>query len=186
MANGVFAAEGGGAPEGIALFFPAGYDIIWSAVVFAVILFFFWKFAIPKFTQILDERAAVIEGGIAKAENAQAEAAEQLEKYNAMLTEARVEAGTIREQARADGTLILSELKEQASAEAARITAAASAQIEAERQAAVLSLRAEVGTLALDLASSVIGQRLSDDAKASSLVDSFLADLSAAEANSGK
>lgn len=186
MARGLITAAEGGAPEGIWLFIPPFYDILWSAVVFAVILFFFWKFAIPKFTTILDERSAIIEGGIAKAENAQAEAAEQLEKYNAMLAEARAEAGRIREQARVDGTTILSELKEQASAEAARITANAAAQIEAERQAALSSLRSEVGVLALDLASGVIGQQLSDDKKAAALVDSFLADLEASEANTGK
>lgn len=186
MAHGMITAAEGNAPEGIALFFPPVYDIIWSAVVFAVILFFFWKFVIPKLTVILDERSAAIEGGIAKAENAQAEAAAQLEKYNALLAEARTEAGQIREQARLDGISILNELKEQASSEAARITANASTQIEAERQAALLSLRSEVGVLALDLASSVIGAQLSDDKKAAALVDSFLADLETSEANAGK
>lgn len=156
---------------------PATYDIVWSAVCFIIILFVFWKKVLPAVKKLLDERAEVIEGGIARAENAQAEAAEQLEKYNALLKEARAEAGKIREQARLDGTKILSELKEQASAEAARITASATAQIEAERQAALVSLRAEVGSLALDLASGVIGQSLSNDKTATKLVDSFLADL---------
>lgn len=160
---------------------PEVYDIVWSLVCFVVILLVFWKVVIPKVTKMLDERAEVIEGGIARAESAQAEASAQLEKYNELLAEARAEAGRIREQARLDGTKILSELKEQASAEAARITANASAQIEAERQSALVSLRAEVGSLALDLASGVIGQSLSDDKKASALVDSFLSDLEAAE-----
>ncbi|TQL48513.1 ATP synthase F0 subcomplex B subunit [Homoserinimonas aerilata] len=160
---------------------PADYDILWSAVCFIVILLVFWKAVIPRVTKMLDERAEVIEGGIARAESAQAEASAQLEKYNELLAEARAEAGKIREQARLDGTKILSELKEQASAEAARITANASAQIEAERQSALVSLRAEVGSLALDLAAGVIGQSLSDDKKATALVDSFLADLDAAD-----
>jgi F-type H+-transporting ATPase subunit b len=160
---------------------PATYDIVWSAVCFIIILFVFWKKVLPAVKKLLDERAEVIEGGIARAENAQAEAAEQLEKYNQLLKEARAEAGKIREQARLDGTKILSELKEQASAEAARITSSAVAQIEAERQAALVSLRAEVGSLALDLASGVIGQSLSDDKKASKLVDTFLADLESSE-----
>lgn len=160
---------------------PATYDIVWSAVCFIIILFVFWKKVLPAVKKLLDERAEVIEGGIARAENAQAEAAEQLEKYNQLLKEARAEAGKIREQARLDGTKILTELKEQAAAEAARITATAAAQIEAEREAALASLRAEVGNLALDLAAGVIGQSLSDDKKAAGLVDSFLSDLEAAE-----
>jgi F-type H+-transporting ATPase subunit b len=162
-------------------FLPASYDILWSAVVFAVVMVFFVRFAIPRFRQILDDRAEAIEGNIAKADDAQRKAEAALELYTAQLAEARVEAGQIREQARADGQRILAELKEQASAEAARITATAKAQIEAERQAAVLSLRSEVGSLAIDLASGVIGESLNDDARASAMVERFLADIEASE-----
>ena len=94
---------------------------------------------------------------------------------------ARAEAGKIREQARLDAVVIGTELKDAATADAARIHTQATAQIEAERQAAVVSLRAEVGSLAIDLASGVIGESLKDDAKAAGIVDRFLADLEAAE-----
>jgi F-type H+-transporting ATPase subunit b len=40
-----------------------------------------------------------------------------------------------------------------------------------------VSLRSEVGTLALDLAGGVIGETLSDDKKAQAVVDRFLAEL---------
>jgi F-type H+-transporting ATPase subunit b len=55
--------------------------------------------------------------------------------------------------------------------------AAAKAQIEAETQAALVSLRAEVGSLAIDLASSVVGESLKNDKLAANVVDSFLAEL---------
>jgi len=77
------------------------------------------------------------------------------------------------------------EAKDRATTEAARVTATAQAQIEAERQSALVSLRSEVGTLAIDLASGVIGESLSDDAKATAVVDRFLADLEASEASAG-
>ncbi|MAB19699.1 MAG: F0F1 ATP synthase subunit B, partial [Microbacterium sp.] len=76
----------------------------------------------------------------------------------------------------------VAEAKDSAASEAARITASAHSQIEAERQAALVSLRGEVGTLALDLAGGVIGETLSDDAKAQAVVDRFLADLEAEKA----
>ena len=160
---------------------PAVYDIIWSAVCFVVILFFFWKFALPKMQKLLDDRAEAIEGNIAKADDAQRKAEAALEQYTAQLVGARAEAGQIRDQARTDGQRIVAEHKEQASAEASRIAATAKTQIEAERQAAVVSLRSEVGTLAIDLASGVIGESLTDDAKASAIVDRFLAELEATE-----
>ena len=160
---------------------PELYDIIWSAVCFAIIaVFFIWKF-LPAVQKTLDARAEAIEGGIKKAEIAQAEAAAALAQYTDQLAEGRAEAAKIRDQARVDGTKILNELKEQATVEAARIAASAQATIEAERQSALVSLRSEVGSLAIDLASGVIGQSLSDDKKASALVDQFLADLESDE-----
>lgn len=165
------------AEEAPNLLLPAVYDLVWSAVIFIVVLaVFFWKI-LPSFQQMLDKRSAAIEGNIAKADEAQRQAEAALEEYTAQLAEARAEAGSIRESARADGQRILADLKEQAGVEAARVTAQAKTQIEAERQAAVVSLRQEVGALALDLASGVIGESLNDDAKASSIVDRFLADL---------
>ncbi|WP_455133305.1 F0F1 ATP synthase subunit B [Microbacterium aurum] len=156
---------------------PAWYDILWSAVCFVIILFVFWRVALPKMKTLLDQRAAAIEGNIAKADEAQRKAEAALEEYTAQLAEARKEAGEIREAAREDGKKIVAEAREIASAEAARLTAAAHTQIEAERQSALVSLRSEVGTLALDLAGRVIGETLSDDAKAKGVVDRFLADL---------
>ena len=160
---------------------PAWYDIIWSAVCFVIILLVFWRVILPRMQKLLDERGAAIEGNIAKADEAQRQAEAALEEYTAQLAEARKEAGEIREAAREDGKKIVAEAKETASAEAARITAAAHSQIEAERQTALVSLRGEVGSLALDLAGNVIGETLSDDAKAQAVVDRFLADLEASE-----
>jgi F-type H+-transporting ATPase subunit b len=175
------AAEEHAEAEPINPLIPPLYDIFWSAVAFAIIVFFFIRYALPRMQKMLDERAALIEGGIEKAQNAQAEAQAALDSYNRQLNEARSEAAAIREQARADGAKILAEMKEHANAEAARIAANAQVQIEAERQAALVSLRAEVGTLALSLASNIIGETLSDDKRANAVVDRFLADLEASE-----
>jgi F-type H+-transporting ATPase subunit b len=131
--------------------------------------------------KMLDARSAAIEGNIAKADEAQREAEEALAQYTAQLADARSEAGVIRDSARADGKKIVDEAKDAASTEAARITATAHAQIEAERQAALVSLRTEVGSLALDLAGQVIGEALNDDKKSKDLVDRFLSDLEKSE-----
>lgn len=173
------AAEGAQQPSNPLI--PAVYDIVWSAVCFVVILFVFWRVVLPRMQKLLDERAAAIEGNIEKADQAQKQAEAALEQYTAQLAEARTQAGEIREAAREDGKKIVVEAKEAATAEAGRITAQAHAQIEAERQAALVSLRGEVGTLALDLAGGVIGEKLKDDAAAQGVVDRFLADLESSE-----
>jgi F-type H+-transporting ATPase subunit b len=154
-------------------------DLIWGTLSFVVILFFFiWKI-VPRMNEALDARRDAIEGGLKRAEEAQAGAQEALDHYTSQLAEARGEAARIREQARTDGAAILAEAKEQASTEAARILANAEVQIEVERSAALASLRTDVGSLALDLASTVIGEALADDKRSTAIVDRFLADLDA-------
>jgi F-type H+-transporting ATPase subunit b len=156
---------------------PATADLVWSSLVFLVLLGFFWVKVLPNFKKTMDARTEAIEGRLAAAEKAQAEAAAKTANIEAEQAAARSEAAAIREEARADGATILAELKEQAAAEAARITASAKAQIEAERQAALISLRAEVGSLAIDLASSVVGESLKNEKLATSVVDQFLTEL---------
>lgn len=170
----VLAAEAESSPNPI---LPANYDILWSTVLFVVIVFAFTRFILPKLQKVLDERADLIEGGISKAEKAQAEAAAALEEYTAQLTEARAEAARIREDARSEATQILSESRDKASVEADRIAATAQKQIEAERQQAVVSLRAEVGSLATELASKIVGEALADDARQQRIVNGFLDEL---------
>ena len=156
-------------------------DLLWGTLAFLIILaLFIWKI-LPNLNKMLDARSEAIEGSINSAEAAQAEAQAALEKYTAQLADARAEASRIREEARADGSAIVAEMREQASAEAARITANAKAQIEMERLSALASLKSDVGTLALDLAGGVIGETLSEDAKAQAVVDRFLAELEASE-----
>lgn len=160
---------------------PEFYDILWSGVIFVALLLVVRFFVVPRMYTALDARKDAIEGGLKRAEEAQAEAAATKGEYEAQLNEARAEAARIREQARTEGTAIVNEAKEQATVEAARIAANAQLQIEAERTAALVSLRAEVGSLALDLASGVIGEALNDDKKSTALVDRFLADLESSE-----
>ena len=174
------AAETGEEPQGIDLFLPAPYDILWSSVVLLVIAVVFYKAILPKFQAVLDERTAKIEGGLAKAESAQAEAAAALAEYHQQLQEARAEAAKIREEARAEGGAIVADLRTKASDDAARIVETAHRQIEAERQQAAVSLRNDVGLLATELASKIVGESLADSARQSRVVDRFLDELEAA------
>lgn len=165
------------AAEGANPLMPNWWEILVTVLGFAVLLFIVTKFVVPAFEKTYEERSQAIEGGIAKAEAAQAEANAALEEYKKQLVDARTEANRIREEARAEGAQILAELKEKAATESARISEQAHVQIEAERSAAVASLRNEVGTLATELAGKIVGESLADDDRSARVVDRFLADL---------
>jgi F-type H+-transporting ATPase subunit b len=156
---------------------PATPDLVWGGIAFVIVFIVFWRVALPRLNAMLDARADAIEGGIKRAEIAEAAAEAKKGEYEAALAEARTEAAKLRAQAQADGAQIIAAAKEQATVEAARVTANAQLQIEAERTAALVSLRAEVGSLAIDLASGVIGESLTSDKRSKDIVDRFLADL---------
>lgn len=170
-------AEASNSGGGVQLLVPALSDIVWGLVSFIVIFVLVARFVIPRLNTLLDQRAKAIEGRIDEAKSAREEAERVLAQYQEQLAEARAEAGRIREQAREDGRRIVAEAREQAQAEADRISAQQLTQIEAQRESAASSLRSEVGVLALNLASSVVGQHLADEKNASDYVDRFLADL---------
>ena len=161
---------------------PETYDILWSAVIVLIIYFVFMKYALPKLQAVLDERAEKIEGGLQHAEAAQAEAAALRAEYEQQLADARTEAARIKEAARVEAGAIGVEIKAKATADAARTVETAQRQIEAERQQAAVSLRADVGALATELASKIVGESLEDTARQSRVVDRFLEELEASTA----
>lgn len=167
------------AEEGTSPLFPNVWEIAITAIGFLILLFIVTKYVVPAFEKIYQDRKEAIEGGLAKAEKAQAEAAAAREEYGQQLESARLEAQKIREEARAEGDSIIAEAKERASVEAARITENAQKTIAAERASAQASLRTEVGTLATVLAGKIVGESLADDQRSSRVVDRFLADLDA-------
>jgi F-type H+-transporting ATPase subunit b len=152
-------------------------ELIVGLITFGIIFFALWKVLIPRLNQTLEERTDKIEGGLQRAEEAQSEASATLAKYREQLAEARHEAARLREEAREQGAQIIAEMREQAQAEARRLVDAAHAQIEADRQQALQSLRAEVGGLAVDLASRVVGESLTDEARQRRTVERFLDEL---------
>lgn len=169
------------AEEGPNPLLPHTAEIVVGTIAFALLFFFLKKFAFPMFEKAFTERTAAIEGGLQRAEKAQAEAAAALEQYQSQLSDARGEASRLREDARAQGAAIIEEMRTQAQAEAARITATAQAAIEAERQQALTSLRAEVGALASELAARIVGESLNDEAMQRRVVDRFLSEIEAAK-----
>ena len=165
------------AEEKINPLIPHTAELIVGAVAFTLLFLTLRKFVVPMFEKAYTDRTNAIQGGMERAEKAQLEAQRALVQYNEQLSKAREEAQNLREEARIQGAAIIEDLRAKAQDEAARITATAHASIEAERQQAIASLRNEVGTLAVELASKIVGEALDDQARQSRVVDRFLEDL---------
>src|SRR6185437_9796179 len=141
-------------------------ELIIGTIAFLIVFILLARVLMPRISKTLEERSDAIEGGLKRAETAQTEANKVLDQYRSQLADARQEAAQLVAQGRAEGA-----------AERERIIATAAAQVDADRQQALHALRAEVGTLAVELASKIVGESLADEARQSRMVDRFLADL---------
>lgn len=157
-------------------------ELIFGLIAIGIVYYVASKFFVPAMEKAYAERRDAIEGGMARAEEAEAEARAAQQKYESQLAEARAEANAIREKAREEGDAIRAEKRQQADVEAARVLETAQKQIASERQQAQVQLRGEVGRLSTDLAGRIVGESLTDETRQKGLVDRFLSELESGSA----
>jgi len=152
-------------------------EFVVGIVLFLLIVLVMMRVVAPRFEKLYQERADAIRGGLDRADQAQAEAQATLTAYKQRLANAETEAAKIRDDAKASGTQIQTDMRAQAEEEAGRIVTTARAQVEAEKAQAIESLRKDVGTMATTLAGKILGESLQEDARVNRTVDSFIATL---------
>ena len=162
---------------------PAWGELIVGIIAFAVLYAFLSRKVFPIFERTFAERTAAIEGGIERAEAAQAEAQRALEQYRAQLAEAHGEASKIRTDAQAERKAIVDEARAEAQAAAERVIERARAQIQSDLAQARTALSREVGALAVDLAGRIVGENLSDTERTQATVERFVAGLESVSAS---
>ncbi|MFL6174505.1 MAG: F0F1 ATP synthase subunit B [Marmoricola sp.] len=157
---------------------PNGTFVV-ELIAFAIMFFIIARYIVPPINKAMTARQDAIREQFAELDDAKAKAHSAEDEFKAQIADARQEAARIREEAREQGAAIVAEMREQAQAEAARIVEHGHTQIEADRQAAVTSLRNEVGSMATELASRIVGESLEDQARQSRVVERFLDELDA-------
>jgi F-type H+-transporting ATPase subunit b len=174
MQHLILAAEADG-PLGVIL--PAAAELVYGVVAFVIIFFLMKKFAFPRIGQLLDDRAAAIQGKMEAADAQLAEAEQAKRDYEASIGDARGEAARIIDEAKAQAEQVRANLVEQAEQEAAAIRDRARTDAVAERERTLSELRSEVGVLSVELASRIVGKEL-DVSTHQALVDEYIQNLS--------
>jgi F-type H+-transporting ATPase subunit b len=168
--------------SGLDLILPAGDELLWGAICFALVAFFLMKFAFPKLKEGVQKREHAIQEANDKAENSRREADKVLEDYKHQLAEARSEANKVIDEARQSADQVRADLMKKAEADAKAVVDKAQEQIEAERSRTLDQLRGEVGKLAVDLAEKVVGRSL-DRSTQSQLVDDYIREVGSMSGN---
>src|SRR5882762_4107026 len=170
------AHRGGGGDAGFTPFSINPGLILWTVVVFGLLLALLWKFGWPTILKSVEDRERRIQQQLEEAERARAEAARLLEEHKRTLGNARGEAQAIIAQAQALGEKERQGILERARAEQELLLERARKEIEAEKEKALLALRREAVDLSIAAASKLIEQNL-DSAANRKLVVEYLASL---------
>jgi F-type H+-transporting ATPase subunit b len=171
----ILAAEGGDAST-LQLILPATAELAYGAIAFVVVLVVVSRFAMPKLNELLDERAASIQGQMEEAEKARQEAAAQKREYDEQLADAKGEGNRVIEEAKQTAEQLRRDIVAKAEAEAEAIKARAQAEADQERERLVSELRGEVGRLSVELAGRIVGKEL-DESRHQDLVDEYITKL---------
>jgi F-type H+-transporting ATPase subunit b len=139
---------------------PAGNEIIWGALAFALLFIFIAKVGYPAVKKGLDARADKIRGSLDEAEKAKDEANSILEQYRGQLADAKGESSRIIEEARQAADKLRQDLKKQAEAEVAEIKQRAQDDIAAQVERAMGDLRARVADMTIELTEKVVQRNL--------------------------
>ena len=124
--------------------------------------------------RIVDERREKIEAGLNASVEASEAAERSQEEAKAALEEARTEGRELVARAQETAARLSEELETQARSEADQIVSRARAEIDAERQQAINSLRSEFAELTVNAAERVIGQSLDRDAHQRLITESLV------------
>jgi F-type H+-transporting ATPase subunit b len=155
---------------------PATNELIWGTIAFLVLLFLLSRTVFPSINKAFQDRRANIEGKLERAERDRSEAEQLLEQYRRRLRDAEDETQRILEEARGNAERVRRELLAKAEHDTGRELDRARQVIRAERDQAIRQLRNEVGTLAVELATRVVGDSL-DRERQLRLVDQYIDDL---------
>jgi len=139
---------------------PAPGSIIWTVIVFGVLLLVLRKWAWKPILEALQNREDGIRRNINEAEKSRQDAQELLGQYRTQLDQARKEAQKLINEASSRAEVIHQERKKEIESEAQTIIEKARREIDQERQKVVQDLRREVVEIAIAAAGKVIGQAL--------------------------
>jgi F-type H+-transporting ATPase subunit b len=153
-------------------------------ICFLVVLYILGKKIIPRISTAIEARQETIRQQFADAESAKArlEAAEK--EYTEALAETRRDASRLREQAQAERAEIVEEARTEARTQVEEMLAAAEERMATDRQQAIMSLRNEVGELAMTLSERIVHDSLNRDSRQRKLVEDFIAGVGASSETS--
>ncbi|MDY3338000.1 F0F1 ATP synthase subunit B [Riemerella anatipestifer] len=156
------------------LLIPSEGNLIWSLVVFLILVLLLSKFAWKPILKTVNDRETSIVDALNQAKLAKKEMEDLKADNERIIREAKVERDVILKEAREIKDRIVNEAKEVAKVEGDKMIAAAKQSIAAEKSAAMADIKNQVGALSLSIAETILKQKLDNTEAQNALVENML------------
>jgi F-type H+-transporting ATPase subunit b len=148
-----FAAEEGGQKN----FLVPNGTFFFVLAIFLIVLAVIGTWVIPPIMKVLRERDAMVHKTQADNKKSAEQFAAAQADYEEAMKEARVQASSFRDNARAEGRKVIDDARARAEQEVAATLALANDQLKRERDTVEMDLRANVANMSATLASRILG-----------------------------
>ena len=148
--------------------------LFWMTLTFLILLFLLAKFAWKPILSAINEREVTIVDSLNQAKLAKQEVENLKAENEIIIREAKVERDQILKEARDIRDRIVGEAKGLAKTEADKMIESARQTIQAEKSAAVSDIKSQIGTLSVNIAESILKQKLDNDGAQDALVANIL------------
>lgn len=151
--------------------------LFWMTISFGIVVIILVKYGFPPILKSIERRNNYIEDSLKSAREANEELAKVKETSELILADARKEQKVILKEASRLSEKIMSEAKENAIIESDKILAKARAQINAEKEEALKSIRSEVTKLSVALTEKILREKLSNEKEQKGMIDRLLDEI---------
>ncbi len=138
-------------------------NMIWTTVIFAIVVFVLGKKVWPPLLKVLNERERFIRDSLESAKNEREQAEKLLTDYKQQLAKAHAEATGIVDEGRRDAETVRQRLLEEARKESGDLVARAKREIELATDSAIKELYDRTTEFTLQVSSRFLGKAISKD-----------------------
>ena len=153
---------------------PSIGNVFWTTVVFLILVILLGKFAWKPILSAINTRETNIVDALNQVKLAKAEMENLKADNERIIREAKIERDAILKEAREIKDKIVGEAKDAAKAEGDKLIEQARQTITAEKNAAMADIKSQIGELSVNIAESILKQKLDNNDAQNQLVENIL------------
>ena len=148
--------------------------IVWTAVIFLIVLYLLTKFAWKPILNALNDREKHIDDALKSADRAREEMANMKSEHESLLKQAKEERSQILKEAKEIKDSIINEAKDKAKEEGAKLIAEAKREIDNQKMAALIEVKNQVGNMVIEVSEKILQRELHNKDEQMKYINSVL------------